>query len=440
MISQRIHLKAPLNWINDPNGFIYYKGLYHLFYQYFPYEPRWGRMHWGHAVSRDLVHWEHLKIALFPSKYSDRSGCYSGSALEHEGRLYLCYTGMRYLEENPEDINLCYQNRSEASQMMITSEDGFHIDNIRDKRQIISPLEDPDVGDRKDTRDPKIWRGKDKWYMVLGSRTPDYEGKLLFYTSENLEQWKLAGEARKDRAWGTMWECPDYYEVQGQGVLMMSPMKILDDRVNSPNQEICALAEFDEETCSMKIGDTYRFFDYGLDLYAAQSTLDEEGRRIVIAWARMPEPVNQEWSGMFCIPRVAEVREGHVYFRPHPYVKQAMNQAIDHLSKASDGGFCLELDMEDGDEITIGGYRIFRRGYQIGTDRSLVYPKDSGYGTEFMTPDLRDGCHVEIYGDPNLMEVFVNDGEYVISNVVYGLGQEIITKNQKNFKIFTTRE
>ena len=57
-----------------------------------------------------------------------------------------------------------------------------------------------------------------------------------------------------------------------------------------------------------------------------------------------------------------------------------------------------------------------------------------------MAPDLRDGCHVEIYGDPNLMEVFVNDGEYVISNVVYGLGQEIITKNQKNFKIFTTRE
>ena len=101
-MTHTIHLKAPSNWINDPNGFIYYRGLYHVFYQQFPYEPKWGRMHRGHAVSKDLVHWEHQKIALFPSKYDDRSGCYSGSAVEYQGKLYLYYTGMNYLEENPE--------------------------------------------------------------------------------------------------------------------------------------------------------------------------------------------------------------------------------------------------------------------------------------------------------------------------------------------------
>ena len=103
----KIHLKSPKNWINDPNGFIYYKGKYHLFYQHFPYEPRWGTMHWGHAVSDDLVSWEHKEIALFPSKSTDRNGCFSGSAVEHDGKMYIYYTGVRYLTENPEDIHTC---------------------------------------------------------------------------------------------------------------------------------------------------------------------------------------------------------------------------------------------------------------------------------------------------------------------------------------------
>ena len=104
---QKIYVKAKDYWMNDPNGFIYYKGMYHLFYQCFPYGPRWGRMHWGHVVSRDLVNWEEQGIALFPSKTDDRSGCFSGSAIEEDGKMQLYYTGVNYLTENPEDINLC---------------------------------------------------------------------------------------------------------------------------------------------------------------------------------------------------------------------------------------------------------------------------------------------------------------------------------------------
>lgn len=434
-MTHSIHLKAPSNWINDPNGFIYYKGLYHLFYQHFPYEPRWGRMHWGHAVSSDLVHWEHQRIALFPSKYDDRSGCYSGSALEHEGRLYLYYTGMRYLEENPEDINLCFNNQSVSSQMLITSEDGFKIDNIRDKRRVIAPVENPEVGDKKDTRDPKAWRGEKGWYMILGSRTPDREGKVLFYKSSDLENWEFAGSARKNKSWGTMWECPDYFQVGGQGILMLSPMKILNDGVNAPNQSVWAPADFCEETCTMEIGDEYQFFDWGLDLYAPQSTLDQEGRRIVTAWARMPRPVDDSWSGMFCIPRVVEAARGHVYFRPHPYVKQAFSRPLEHPSQAGEGGYRVEMDLEDGDQVDIGGYVVFRQGQTVGTDRTRVYPEGSGYGTVFATPPLEEGFHVDIYVDPNLIEVYVNDGEYVISNVVYGLGQEMAVNRDREMRI-----
>ena len=157
MIRDNLHLKAPGNWINDPNGFIYYKGEYHLFYQYFPYGTRWGTMHWGHAVSKDLVHWEHLGIAVFPTKAYDRNGIFSGSALEIDGKLHLYYTAVRYLESNEEDIHCSWNDCYEASQAMITSEDGRHFDNWKDKRQIIPEITDEEKGDIKDTRDPKVW-------------------------------------------------------------------------------------------------------------------------------------------------------------------------------------------------------------------------------------------------------------------------------------------
>ena len=90
------HLSSRVGWMNDPNGFSYYKGRYHLFYQYHPYDTHWGPMHWGHAVSKDLLHWEHLPAALAPDEEADKDGCFSGSAIEMEdGRHLIIYTGVR---------------------------------------------------------------------------------------------------------------------------------------------------------------------------------------------------------------------------------------------------------------------------------------------------------------------------------------------------------
>ena len=152
-----LHLRAPGNWMNDPNGFIYYQGKYHLFFQYFPYAPEWGTMHWGHGVSEDLVHWKHLGLALFPTKQYDRNGVFSGSALEKDGKLYLYYSAVRYLKTDDEDIHRALGNHFETSQALVTSEDGFHFDNWKDKRQIIPVITDTEIGDPADTRDPKVW-------------------------------------------------------------------------------------------------------------------------------------------------------------------------------------------------------------------------------------------------------------------------------------------
>lgn len=434
---QKIHLKPPKNWINDPNGFIWYKGEYHLFYQHFPYEPRWGTMHWGHAVSRDLVFWEHKDIALYPSKYNDQNGCHSGSAVEKDGKMYLFYTGVRYRQTDPEDIHHFLSDDIFSSQMVVISDDGIHFDNTRNKTTVIPPLNDPKIGPRNHTRDPKVWRGKEAWYMILGSRTEEGNGKLLIYESKDLIHWTFANDATRGDGWGWMWECPDYYEIGKDKVLVISSMGIMNDGKTDPNQTICTLVDFDEKSCTMEIPDKYQFLDYGMDLYAPQSTLDEEGRRVFFAWARMPEAVSGSWCGIYTIPRVPEVKHGHIYFRVHPNIQKMFTRIIDKPLDADDAGYRVKTKLEDGEEICIGGYRIFRRGNHICTDRSNVFVNHPDCCMTFQTPELTEGYCLDIYVDANLIEVYVNDGEYVITNVVYNLGDDIKTEHPEKVQIYT---
>ncbi len=424
---QKIHFKAPNCWINDPNGFIWYKGRYHLFYQCFPYSAHWGRMHWGHAVSKDLVNWEEKGIALFPSKTDDRSGCFSGSAIEYKDKMYIYYTGVNYTEEDPENINCCINDTFTAAQLMITSEDGMKFDNITDKKTVIPPIEDKKIGDKNHTRDPKVWRGKDAWYMVLGS-TVDKNGRLLFYKSSDLKTWQYLNYCEKD-GFGWMWECPDFFEIDGKGVMIFSPMGFFNDGNGYDSVAVCMLSSFDENTGKMELSENYQLFDYGIDLYAPQSTTDEDGNRVVIAWARMPEAViteKGEWCGMMCIPRIVDVKNNHVYIRPHTNVK---NSFITKLSAPKKSGYMLKTTLKNGESINVGGYVIKRENDKITTDRSEVFNIKGNYRLIAETPVINDGYELEIYVDEHLVEVFINNGEYVISNVVYGLTEEITGKN-----------
>mgnify|MGYP003279848846 FL=1 len=424
---QKIHFKAPNCWINDPNGFIWYKGRYHLFYQCFPYSAHWGRMHWGHAVSKDLVNWEEKGIALFPSKTDDRSGCFSGSAIEYKDKMYIYYTGVNYTEEDPENINCCINDTFTAAQLMITSEDGMKFDNITDKKTVIPPIEDKKIGDKNHTRDPKVWRGKDAWYMVLGS-TVDKNGRLLFYKSSDLKTWQYLNYCEKD-GFGWMWECPDFFEIDGKGVTIFSPMGFFNDGNGYDSVAVCMLSSFDENTGKMELSEDYQLFDYGIDLYAPQSTTDKDGNRVVIAWARMPEAIiteKGEWCGMMCIPRIVDVKNNHVYIRPHTNVK---NSFVTKLSAPKKSGYMLKTTLKNGESINVGGYVIKRENDKITTDRSEVFNIKGNYRLIAETPVINDGYELEIYVDEHLVEVFINNGEYVISNVVYGLTEKITGKN-----------
>lgn len=427
-----LHLKAPGNWINDPNGFIYYRGKYHLFYQYFPYAPVWGTMHWGHAVSTDLVHWEHLGVALFPTKYEDQNGCFSGSALEHDGKLNLYYTGIHYDKPRADNIHTCIEERFASSQLMLISEDGETFDNFESKRTVIPVIEDDGIGDSKDTRDPKVWEENGKFYMVLGSTKGGEEGRLLFYESEDALDWRYAFQV-SGKQFGRILECPDLFSLEEKHVFIGSPMYIEEKTYGYEHHAVCARAEFCPEEGKFELSGSYQYIDYGFDLYAPQTNVDREGRRVLIGWMRMPkavkEPGHREWIGMMGVPRVVKEDGEHICFQMHPETDRYLSRRIggrEELFRQKEiYPYRAKAVLSEGESLDIGGYKIRMEGGAVKTDRSEVFGSLEGYHLMSETPRIGGKCSLDIIVDPNLIEIFINDGEYVISNVVYGLGSYI---------------
>ena len=412
------HFTPSSNWMNDPNGLIYFGGRYHLFYQHFPYAPVWGRMHWGHAVSSDMVNWEYLPIAVFPSKSYDLDGVFSGSAIEIDGRINFYYTAIHYRDYNPENTNLCGNLGFEANQAVITSVDGFSFDHFNDKKIAVPMLTDTSLGSDVHTRDPKVWKYKDRYYMVLGSRfgkdgmgekAESFTPELLFYTSEDGFSWEYKNRAVMNEDYGFMWECPDVFTVNGETVAVFSPQGIME----KPQTDLACfgIVDFDNDSCEMKLSkEKMRPVDFGLDYYAPQSFTDKDGRRVQIGWLRMKKPRTDmngtEWIGCYTIPRVVTAENGKIFTRPHPNLREKF-EVFDSVQPGR-SVYCIKKALNIGESIDIGGY-VLRR-----TEDSLTALRD---GTEYSAP-CEGLCEVEIYIDNCVIETYINDGEAVISHVI----------------------
>ena len=199
----RLHFTAPVGWLNDPNGFSWYRGQYHLFYQYYPYGTHWGPVHWGHAVSSDLLQWTYLPAALAPGEEYDRDGCFSGSALEmKDGTHLLMYTGYVYDESDSKHRGIQTQN--------IALGDGREYEKYSGNPVILN-ADIPDGGDPYDFRDPKVWREQDgTLYAVIASGREDLGARILVFQSQNGLKWSFSHVLTENRLrFGKMWECPD---------------------------------------------------------------------------------------------------------------------------------------------------------------------------------------------------------------------------------------
>ena len=338
------HLSSRVGWMNDPNGFSIYKGEYHLFYQYHPYDSHWGPMHWGHAVSKDLLHWKYLPAVLAPDMPYDRDGCFSGGALTmKDGTHMLMYTGVcKELKMGERD--------QEVQTQCIAFGDGENYTKY-DGNPVLVFEDLPEECSRFDFRDPRIWQEEDGTYKaaavsyslrkqkeVLHDRNSENSdrllattmiheeeegGQILLFSARDPYHWKFEKKlAVNGYRIGRMWECPDLFELDGKQVILASAMDMLPDGLeyHNGNGTFCLIGEYDRETGRF-VPEADQSVDYGIDFYAEQTVLAPDGRRIMIAWMQNWDTCNLHtksipWFGQMTLPRELSVKDGRLYQWP----------------------------------------------------------------------------------------------------------------------------
>jgi beta-fructofuranosidase len=303
------HLLPAANWMNDPDGPIYWRGAYHMFYQYNPGGAVWGDMHWGHAVSPDMVHWRHLPLALAPTAGGpDAAGCFTGSALVDGERVAVLYTGVVAAPESEATIRDGARSLRE-SQCLAFCEEGDLTDWSKAPAPVIAA---PPAGlDVTGFRDPAPWREGDVWYMAVGSGIRGRGGAILLYRSRDLYHWEylhplaegLGAGGENAGEQGEMWECPDFFPLGEKHILIHS----------TGGRAYWQSGRFDRKELVFH-SERGGILDYG-SYYAPKTQLDAVGNRILWGWIREDRSEAEYraagWAGMISLPRVLRLDENN---------------------------------------------------------------------------------------------------------------------------------
>ena len=425
---QQFHLQPPVGWLNDPNGLCVYGGQYHAFFQYGPFDVTGGVKHWGHAVSKDLLHWEPLPVMLYPDEPFDCHGVYSGSALIEGTEMYLYYTGN---VKHPGDFDYIKQGRGH-NVCLAVSHDGKTVAS----KQCLLYNKDYPAGLTCHVRDPKVFAYEGKYYMVLGARTLEDKGEVLVLESIDKLHWNHINTLTTPETFGYMWECPDLFCLDGQWYLAVSPQGIACQNVYGCGyfavygdwRAHCTLGEFHE-------------MDAGFDYYAPQSFVDENGRRIQIGWMGMPDAdygnaptVAHGWQHCFTVPRLLTKGEnGTLLQTPVPELDARRSAAALTLRNGEEASLspCFDLTAAPAGDFAL----------TVAHGVELVYTEqDSTCVLQFTDPAQASGrtqrrtklsapCRsVRVVGDRSSLEIFLNDGAAVFSTRYYPAAGDVAVK------------
>jgi len=439
------HVTGGIGWINDPNGFAPYQGEYHLFYQYYPYDTKWGPMHWGHVKTKDFIRWERLPAAMAPDAEYDKDGCFSGSAVETpDGKHLLMYTGVRNVRRK--------NGKVESLQTQcIAIGDGVDYEKYP-LNPVIRSEDLPEGGSVHDFRDPKIWREGDMYYAVMGNRTEDGSGSILFYKSEDAKKWEFVSRiASCHNQYGRMWECPDFFKLDGKAVLMVSPqeMRSIGLEFHPGNANVCLIGTMDEKANHL-LRENVQAVDYGLDFYAMQTLETTDGRRVMIAWMQNWETVgshlqSQRFLGQMTLPRELRIKNGRLVQNPVRELENYRSVKIAYKNVMIAGEATLQgvngrlIDMtvtvRPGNEASMykwfkinvarDGERYTSIRFKPETNILRVDRTNSGLPCDIV--NVRDfpvfakngTLKLRLIMDRYSLEIFVNDGEQAASFVIY---------------------
>lgn len=443
----QFHFTPEKNWQNDPNGLVFYAGEYHLFYQYNPFGNKWGYMHWGHAVSTDLVHWEHLPIALYPdndSKDSVECTAFSGSGLVDENNV----TG---LQSGDEKTILLFYTSQHCGQRLAYSNDKGRTWKKYDKNPIIA------YDETDDARNPKVlWHEPSKQYVMVLYRRPNNNNKMKgvsFYTSTNLIDWSLQNHIPG------FYECPDLVELPVNNRQDDKKWVLFD------GDGSYVIGQFDGEKF---ISETPKIpSDFGANYYAPQTWSnipEKDGRTIQIAWMRDGEFPGMPFHGQMSFPcelSLKKFTEGIRLIRKpikeiellhgkgDVWENKNLIPGINKNLVSGVKGDCLHI-IGSFKVKTADSFEFFVRLNKKKEGTEIIYNTKSKtiscMGKSAEIEQVDGVIKLEILLDRSSIEIFVNDGKTVLSSCftpvekadglyLYNTGGELFVEKLEIFPI-----
>ena len=373
---QRFHIEPPDGWLNDPNGLSFYKGEYHVYFQYSPiaadgHTPRG----WGHYHGSDLMHMTYDRAVMMPDIPEDSHGVYSGSAIENDGVLHIFYTGNVKMIG---DYDYVKAGRG-ANVIHVTTTDGSKM------------------------------------------------SEKLVYESDDLINWKYAGKVYKE-GYGYMWECPDYFEIDGKGFLSTCPQGMPHYETKWQNLNESGYFPVQGKLEDSVLGD-FTEWDMGFDFYAPQTFLDPQGRRILIGWLGMDNKVYGNattelgWQHCLTIPRVVTVApNGKLRQQPIAEFDELKSNARRQSSgQTAEYPLPFELDGEPADSFSISIDGKLELGFDKEKKLFTMEFTDKKYGCGRTTrnAEIDSVRNIRVIADMSSIEVYINDGETVMSTRIY---------------------
>lgn len=414
----QLHFSPFKAWMNDPNGCCKIGDTYHMFYQYYPNDTQWGPMHWGHAISKDLLHWTHLPIFNHPEQNLERlgatGGAFSGTTyVNPQGEASIYYTERRAAYD-------LYSGYVEVQKKAKIDAKGIKATNIEE----VITTKPQGVG--CDIRDPKVWFDyKTNCYrMILGS-VHEGDPAVLQYTSEDGDEWEFCNVLYKAPSYfskndGRCIECPDFFELNGQWVLIFGIVGYHEPKTNRHNLLYALIGEFDNGVFYPGSKEL-QVLDFATEYYALQ-TFNDGKRQVGIAWMynwATNKPIQSVYNGEMSIPRELFINENNKLAMWPISELQNIIDNQDEVSLSQDKEYILKngqafevlisQGLKDNESLTFKDdqNQSFSIQYKSGKIH-FIHPNDEEAD---YSQGLNKLDNLRIIFDSGVIEIFVNDGE-----------------------------